>query len=261
MGKITDYSQIASLAGDDQLWGYDLSRYTEPTYAGGWVTPQQLTDYTLNYAGIFTQNIEFSDMVKVVGHIRGYSSNALEIGHTGHNCGANIYGDTVIKDGDGSHGNLTVEKDLIIEKDITCNGDHANLPGTTTEYLVSTGQIRSNISFTCANVSGDSEFKGLDGSPGKTTYFRGGNGDAETGDADAGDAVLQGGTEQSGGAKGTAKLGNAITDLIALYGGTGTAQQSHIADPTGGSTIDTEARTAINAILVALETLNAIASS
>ena len=40
----------------------------------------------------------------------------------------------------------------------------------------------------------------------------------------------------------------------------GTAQ-SHIADPTGGTTIDAEARTAINAIIVALEAFGITASA
>jgi hypothetical protein len=40
-----------------------------------------------------------------------------------------------------------------------------------------------------------------------------------------------------------------------------TVQQSHIADPTGGTTVDAEARTAINAIFVALETHGLLATS
>lgn len=38
-------------------------------------------------------------------------------------------------------------------------------------------------------------------------------------------------------------------------------QASHIADPSGGGTVDAEARTAINAILVALENAGITASS
>lgn len=39
------------------------------------------------------------------------------------------------------------------------------------------------------------------------------------------------------------------------------AAAAHIADPTGGATTDAEARTAINAILVVLETFNQTATS
>ena len=39
------------------------------------------------------------------------------------------------------------------------------------------------------------------------------------------------------------------------YGVNAVAQAAHIADPSGGATQDTEARTAINAILVALENI------
>ncbi len=39
------------------------------------------------------------------------------------------------------------------------------------------------------------------------------------------------------------------------------AQKSHLADPTGGATVDAEARTAINAILVTLETYGFHATS
>ncbi|KKL18293.1 hypothetical protein LCGC14_2476980 [marine sediment metagenome] len=52
------------------------------------------------------------------------------------------------------------------------------------------------------------------------------------------------------------------TQKLGLYNTTPTAQQSHIADPAGQATdLDAEARTAINSILVALETLGITASS
>lgn len=54
---------------------------------------------------------------------------------------------------------------------------------------------------------------------------------------------------------GNTDLGNADTDTIGFYGVTKTARQNHIADPSGGATIDAEARTAINAILVRIETI------
>ncbi len=44
-------------------------------------------------------------------------------------------------------------------------------------------------------------------------------------------------------------------NLLGFYGVSPAAQAAHIADPTGGATVDAEARTAINSILVVLENL------
>lgn len=46
-----------------------------------------------------------------------------------------------------------------------------------------------------------------------------------------------------------------------FYGSAPVAQAAHIADPTGGATTDAEARTAINAILVALENIGITAAA
>ena len=48
------------------------------------------------------------------------------------------------------------------------------------------------------------------------------------------------------------KIGTAITQKIGLYGITPVIQASAITAPTGGATIDAEARTAINSIRTAL---------
>jgi len=48
---------------------------------------------------------------------------------------------------------------------------------------------------------------------------------------------------------------------IGFLGVNAAAQQSHIADPSGGSTVDSEARTAINSILSVLETFGFTATS
>ena len=48
--------------------------------------------------------------------------------------------------------------------------------------------------------------------------------------------------------------------MIGLYGVNAVVQAAHIADPAGGATQDAEARTAINAILVALENIGITAS-
>jgi hypothetical protein len=49
------------------------------------------------------------------------------------------------------------------------------------------------------------------------------------------------------------QFGTASTQKIGFLGATPIVQRAHIADPTGGATVDAEARTAINAILVTLE--------
>ena len=48
---------------------------------------------------------------------------------------------------------------------------------------------------------------------------------------------------------------------VGFHGATPTAQAAHIPDPSGGSTVDTEARAAINAILLALEGKGFVAGS
>ena len=52
-----------------------------------------------------------------------------------------------------------------------------------------------------------------------------------------------------------------IDDKVGFHGTTPPAQPAHIADASGGSTVDAEARTAINAVLAALESLGLVASS
>lgn len=55
------------------------------------------------------------------------------------------------------------------------------------------------------------------------------------------------------------KIGSAITSLIGFYGATPVDQPATVADPTGGSTIDAEARTAIQTIIDRLQELGLIA--
>ena len=55
------------------------------------------------------------------------------------------------------------------------------------------------------------------------------------------------------------KIGSAITSLIGFYGATPVDQPATVADPTGGSTIDAEARTAIGLIIDRLQELGLIA--
>jgi len=55
------------------------------------------------------------------------------------------------------------------------------------------------------------------------------------------------------------KIGGATTSLIGFYGVTPVDQPATVADPTGGSTIDAEARTAIQAIIDRLQELGLIA--
>lgn len=55
--------------------------------------------------------------------------------------------------------------------------------------------------------------------------------------------------------------GGATEVLTAINGATPVARAAHIADPTGGATVDAEARTAINAILVVLENFGNVLAS
>lgn len=55
------------------------------------------------------------------------------------------------------------------------------------------------------------------------------------------------------------RIGGASTSLLGFYGATPVDQPDTIADPTGGTTIDAEARTAINTIIDRLQELGLIA--
>lgn len=57
------------------------------------------------------------------------------------------------------------------------------------------------------------------------------------------------------------KIGTASTEKLGFYGATPVIRPGHIANPSGGSTTDAEARTAINSILEKLERLGLLASS
>jgi hypothetical protein len=69
-------------------------------------------------------------------------------------------------------------------------------------------------------------------------------------------------TAEKGSAGGTLrglKIGDATTALLGFYGVTPVDQPATVTDPTGGGTIDAEARTAINAIIDRLQELGLIA--
>lgn len=55
------------------------------------------------------------------------------------------------------------------------------------------------------------------------------------------------------------KIGSATSSLLGFYGVTPVDQPATVADPAGGGTVDTEARTAINAIIDRLQELGLIA--
>jgi hypothetical protein len=56
------------------------------------------------------------------------------------------------------------------------------------------------------------------------------------------------------------KLGTATTQKIGFFNAAPVVQQTNVANPTGGATIDAESRTAIDAILSRLETLGLFAA-
>ena len=55
------------------------------------------------------------------------------------------------------------------------------------------------------------------------------------------------------------KIGSATSSLLGFYGATPVDQPATVADPAGGGTIDTEARTAIGEVIDRLQELGLIA--
>lgn len=55
------------------------------------------------------------------------------------------------------------------------------------------------------------------------------------------------------------KIGENATDKLAFYGVTPVDQPATVSDPSGGATVDSESRTAINAIIDRLQELGLIA--
>ena len=55
------------------------------------------------------------------------------------------------------------------------------------------------------------------------------------------------------------QIGTATSQKIAFYGGTPVDQPATVSDPSGGLTVDAEARTAINALIDRLQELELIA--
>lgn len=55
------------------------------------------------------------------------------------------------------------------------------------------------------------------------------------------------------------KIGTSTADKIAFFGGTPVDQPATVADPSGGATVDSQARTAIIAVIDRLQELDLIA--
>jgi hypothetical protein len=72
--------------------------------------------------------------------------------------------------------------------------------------------------------------------------------------------ILDGRNIQLGRTTGT-KIGTETTQKLGFFNNTPAVQQAHIADPSGGATIDAAARNTINSILAVLETFGFTASS
>ena len=70
--------------------------------------------------------------------------------------------------------------------------------------------------------------------------------------------ILDGRNIQTGLTTGT-KIGTATGQLLGFYGITPVDQPATISDPSGGATIDTQARTAINTLIDRLQELGLIA--
>jgi len=84
--------------------------------------------------------------------------------------------------------------------------------------------------------------------------------DDATGGGEKGRLVLK--AKDSGGEREGLRIeGSGAATEIGFFGVAAATQQAHIADPAGGATQDAEARTAINAILAALETYGLLAAA
>ena len=70
--------------------------------------------------------------------------------------------------------------------------------------------------------------------------------------------IFDGRNIQLGRTNGT-KMGTATAQLLGFYGVTPVDQPATISDPSGGGTVDTQARTAINALIDRLQELDLIA--
>ena len=70
--------------------------------------------------------------------------------------------------------------------------------------------------------------------------------------------IFDGRNIQLGRTNGT-KMGTATAQLLGFYGVTPVDQPATISDPSGGGTVDTQARTAINALIDRLQELGLIA--
>ncbi len=57
------------------------------------------------------------------------------------------------------------------------------------------------------------------------------------------------------------KIGTAAGQKLGFFGAAPVVQQSHVADPAGGTTVDAEARQAISEMLMRLENLGLFASA
>lgn len=72
--------------------------------------------------------------------------------------------------------------------------------------------------------------------------------------------ILDGRNIQIGQTTGT-KIGNSDTAKVSVYSATPVVRQDHIANATGGTTVDSQARAVQNLILTALETFGILKSS
>jgi len=86
------------------------------------------------------------------------------------------------------------------------------------------------------------------------------NGTALRWDASADELVLAGGTDIVCAATTGTKIGTEASQKLGFFGATPSAQQAAVADAAGGATVDSEARTALNALLARLRTLGLIAT-
>lgn len=94
---------------------------------------------------------------------------------------------------------------------------------------------------------------------GMNALYKGG--DAAGTDMDGGDCNIRPGLATGTGTDGRVLIGLATTDRIAFYGATGGGQAAKINDPSGGATVDTECRSAVNDLIDVVEGVALAASA
>ncbi len=178
-------------------------------------------------------------------------------------------------------GIVSILGDLVLDKDLTVNGDTILGAGSVNRVEFN-AQVNSNIIFsndanrtirisevTSGNgrrqtiqAGGTTASASIGGLLNLVGGFNNGVSNATGGNAtlNGGPSTTTNGNALVGNSRGNTFLGRTGGDM-SMFGVSAVSQALHIIDPTGGLVVDPEARTAINAILVVIENIGLTAKS